>query len=393
MTPSARVQAAIEILDAVIASARDDGPPADSIVSHYFKARRYAGSKDRRAVRDLVFHAIRRSGKRPKSGRSAMVGLASDEAELMVLFDGSPHGPAPVADGETGAEARLLPQWLEAELSPLVTADEWPALLERAPLDLRVNIASTTRNEVLPSFEGATETRLSPWGIRLPPDSRIDQNPMFLNGLVEVQDEGSQLIALACEPDASRRIVDLCAGAGGKALALAAAARNEAEILACDTNKARLAKLPPRAERAGARIETRLLDGGREAQQMADWNGQADIVLVDAPCSGSGTWRRNPEGRWRLTPERLRRVAALQARLLDIAASLVKPGGTLVYAVCSILRCEGAAQVDNFLGRHSSWAVQDALGSFGRKDGGGRLLTPHHDGTDGFFVARVQRSC
>ena len=188
------------------------------------------------------------------------------------------------------------------------------------------------------------------------------------------------------------QIVDLCAGAGGKALALAAASRNQAQILASDTNRARLSKLPGRAERAGAAIDIRLLDGGREEQQLADQAGKAEIVLVDAPCSGSGTWRRNPEGRWRLTPERLQRVAGLQSRLLDIAAPLVAPGGTLVYAVCSILRREGAGQVAAFLGRHSSWSVQNAL-SFGRSDGDGRLLTPGHDGTDGFFIARLQRPC
>jgi 16S rRNA (cytosine967-C5)-methyltransferase len=393
VTPAARVQAAIEILDLVIASAREDGPPADAIVSHYFKTRRYAGSKDRRAVRELVFRAIRRSGERPSDGRSAMVGLAKEDAELAVLFDGSAHGPAAIAVGETGSGDSLLPAWIEGELSPLVTAGEWPALLERAPLDLRVNVARTSRAEMMAAFEGAAETPLSPWGLRLPADSRVDQHPAFLDGLVEVQDEGSQLIALACEPQPGMRIIDLCAGAGGKALALAAASGDATEILACDTNRARLAKLAPRAERAGFTIPTRLLDGGREAQQMADWNEQADVVLIDAPCSGSGTWRRNPEGRWRLSPDRLRRVAALQARLLDIAAPLVKPGGTLVYAVCSILRREGAAQVDAFLGRHSSWAVQDALGSFGRRDGNGRLLTPAHDGTDGFFVARLKRPC
>ena len=392
MTPAARVQAAIEILDEVISSARDDGPPADSIVSHYFKARRYAGSKDRRAVRELVFRAIRRSAERPESGRAAMVGLAASDAGLEPLFDGSPHGPARIAEGEAGAEVSLLPVWIESELSPLVVRDEWPALLERAPLDLRVNVARTDRDAMLAAFDEATETRLSPWGIRMAPDSRVEQHPAYLEGLVEVQDEGSQLIALACEPHARMRIVDLCAGAGGKALALAAAAP-EAEILACDTNRARLSKLGPRAERGGAKIETRLIDGGREAQQMSDWNDQADVVLVDAPCSGSGTWRRNPEGRWRLTPERLKRVAALQARLLDIAAPLVRPGGTLVYAVCSILQREGAAQAEGFLGRHSSWAMQNALGPFGREDGSGRLLTPHHDGTDGFFVARFKRSC
>lgn len=393
MTPAARVQAAIEILDQVIASARDDGPPADSIVSHYFKTRRYAGSKDRRAARELVFRAIRRSGERPADGRSAIVGLAAEDAELALLFDGSPHGPAPITDEDAGSVASLLPAWMGRELSPLVTAEEWPALLDRAPLDLRVNVARTSRDQTLAAFEGAAKTTLSRWGLRLPPDSRIDQHPAFLDGLVEVQDEGSQLIAFACDPRPAMRIVDLCAGAGGKALALAAAAANAAEILACDTNRARLSRLAPRAERAGAAIAVRLIDGGREAQQMADWKDQADVVLVDAPCSGSGTWRRNPEGRWRLTPERLQRVTALQTRLLDIAAPLVKPGGTLVYAVCSILRREGAAQAEAFLGRHSSWTVQDALGSFGRQDGNGRLLTPAHDGTDGFFVARLKPPC
>ena len=393
MTPSARVQAAIEILDLCVASARDDGPPADAIVSQYFKARRYAGSKDRRAVRELVFRAIRRSGERPVDGRSAVVGLAQDDPELAALFDGSAHGPRPIADGETGAGATLLPKWLEPQLSPLVAPDEKAALLDRAPLDLRVNVARADRQAMLGAFAGSLETKLSPWGIRLPPDSRIDQHPAFLDGLVEIQDEGSQLIALACDAAPGSRIVDLCAGAGGKALALAAASGNAADILACDTNRARLSKLAPRAERAGARIATRLLDGGREAAQLADWDAQADVVLVDAPCSGSGTWRRNPEGRWRLTEERLQRVVALQSRLLDIAAPLVKPGGTLVYAVCSILGREGAAQAAAFLGRHSGWTVQDALDGLGRRDGDGRLLTPGHDGTDGFFVARLLRPC
>jgi 16S rRNA (cytosine967-C5)-methyltransferase len=391
MTPSARVQAAIEILDAVIASTRDDGPPADAIVTRYFKTRRYAGSKDRRAVRDLVFRAIRRSGERPGAGREAMIGLAREDAELTASFDGSAHGPQPISD-EEGAETSLVPAWLQSQLSPLVTADEFPALLDRAPLDLRVNVARTTREAMVETFEGAELTALSPWGVRLPPDSHVEQHAAFAEGLVEVQDEGSQLIALACDPQGGTNILDLCAGAGGKSLALAAAAP-DAHILACDTNRARLSNLEPRAERAVARIGIRLLDGGRETQQLADLEGQADVVLVDAPCSGSGTWRRNPEGRWRLTAERLQRVTRLQARLLDIAAPLVKPGGTLVYAVCSIIAAEGSDQVAAFLGRHSSWSVQDALGSFGRKDGDGRLLTPGHDGTDGFFVARLGRSC
>ncbi len=387
MTPSARVQAAIEILDQIIVATTVDGPPADAIVSRNLKQRRYAGAKDRRAIRELVFSAIRYNGDRPASGRSALYPLARS------LFDGSPHGPAPWDSdrGEVAARKGLIPRWLWPEVSPLISKAEWPALLERAALDLRVNIARASREECLGEFPDGVPTPLSPWGIRLPADSKIDETPAFLNGLVEVQDEGSQLIALACAPADGMRIVDLCAGAGGKALALAAAAP-AAEILACDTNRPRLANLPPRAERAGAKIDIRLLDGGREAQQLADWQAQADVVLVDAPCSGSGTWRRNPEGRWRLTPERLQRVTSLQARLLEIAAPLVKPGGSLVYAVCSILEREGAGQIAAFLGRHSSWNVQEAL-PFGRRDGDGRLLTPGHDGTDGFFVARLERSC
>ena len=388
MTPAARVQAAIEILDAVIVSARDDGPPADVIVKSYFKARRYAGSKDRRAVRELAFAAIRRIAERPASGRSAMLALAKIDPDLSALFDGSPHGPATMAADEEVAELGLVSKWMEAELSPLVTPNEWPALLERAPLDLRVNIARLGRDETLTQLDGAAPTPLSPWGIRLPADSRIDQHPAYLAGEIEVQDEGSQLIALACQPANGMRILDLCAGAGGKALALAAAAP-EAFILATDTNRARLAKLPPRAERAGARIEARLLDGGREAAQLAEFEKSFDVVLVDAPCSGSGTWRRNPEGRWRLTPDRLDRVTAVQSRLLDIAAPLVRPGGMLVYAVCSILTREGAWQIEAFLGRHSSWIAQDTLTTIGRSDGKGRLLTPACDSTDGFFVATM----
>jgi 16S rRNA (cytosine967-C5)-methyltransferase len=269
---------------------------------------------------------------------------------------------------------------------------EWPALLERAPIDLRVNAARANRDELMGQFEGAEPTNHSPWGLRLAPDTRIDDHPAFLQGLVEIQDEGSQLIALACQSQTAGKILDLCAGAGGKALALAAAAPG-AQIIATDTNRARLSQLAPRTERAGAHIEARLLDGGRESAQLAELAGQCEVVLVDAPCSGSGTWRRNPEGRWRLSPNRLGRLVKLQQQLLDIAEPLVKPGGTLVYATCSIIRAEGADQARNFLGRHSSWIVQDMPFEGGRADGPGRLLTPAHDATDGFFVARFAKPC
>jgi 16S rRNA (cytosine967-C5)-methyltransferase len=391
MTPAARLQAAIEILDEVIASARDDGPPADTIVTRYFKHRRYAGSKDRRAVRELVFRGIRHSADRPESGRAAVLALAEEEPALLGLF-GQPRGPEPVKQGEELASPGSVPHWLQAELSCLVDESECQALLERAPLDLRVNLARASREELIGQFESATPTSLSPWGIRLPSDSRVDDHPAFAAGLVEVQDEGSQLIAVACEPTNGERIIDLCAGAGGKSLALAAAAPT-AEILATDTNRARLSKLGPRAERAGAAIEERLLNPRNELEQLAQWRDAADLVLVDAPCSGSGTWRRNPEGRWRLTPERLYRVVQLQQYLLEIAAELVRPGGRLVYAVCSLLSHEGAGQIDRFLSVRSSWISEETPIAGGRSDGRGRLLMPGHDRTDGFFVARLRRPC
>jgi 16S rRNA (cytosine967-C5)-methyltransferase len=391
MTPAARLQAAAEILDEAIVATRDDGPPADAIVTRYFKQRRYAGSKDRRAVRELVFRAIRRSAERPASGRAAILGLAEEEPELAALF-GEPRGPELRANAEQAAPSGVVPEWLIGELSPLVGEDEWPALLDRAPLDLRVNAARAMRDDLIKQFAGAEPTALSPWGIRLPVDSRVDDNPAFEAGLVEVQDEGSQLIVLACEAGNGERIVDLCAGAGGKALALAAAAPG-ATILATDSNRGRLSKLPPRAARAGACIDIMLLSPPGELAQLAEWRRSADLVLVDAPCSGSGTWRRNPEGRWRLTPERLERLVEVQQRLLDIGAELVRPGGRLVYAVCSLLSREGAVQIERFRERHSSWISEETPMVAGRSEAGGRLLTPGHDQTDGFFVARLGRPC
>ncbi len=264
MTPAARLQATAELLDAVIVSARDDGPPADSIVTRYFKTRRYAGSKDRRAVRELVFRAIRLIAERPPSGRSAILRMVAEDPSLEALL-GQPRGPDPIEPGETVAPGGIVPAWLEDQIDPLVAKEEWPALLERAPLDLRVNVARTSRDAMLAAFPGSEVTQLSPWGLRLPADSRVDDRAEFLEGLVEVQDEGSQLIALACALADGELAIDLCAGAGGKALALAAAAPG-ARILATDSNRQRLSRLPARAERAGARIETRAAQSPERAR-------------------------------------------------------------------------------------------------------------------------------
>ena len=391
MTPAARVQAAIELLDEIVTSAREGGAAADTLIARYFKTRRYAGSKDRRAVRDLVFRAVRRAGERPASGRAAMIGLAGEDAALAAQFDGSPHGPAPIAPGEAAAAHGTVPAWLAERFDSLVDGAEQAVLLERAPLDLRVNRLKAARDPAL--VPGSTPTPLSPLGLRLPGGENVEQTDAWKAGLVEVQDEGSQLLALACAARPGMTVVDLCAGAGGKTLALAAEMGNEGRILAADTDRARLSRMAPRLERAGVTIvESRLLDPGRETAALGDLAGAADIVLVDAPCSGSGTWRRNPEARWRLTPDRLARLTALQARLLDIAAGLVAPGGALVYAVCSLLAEEGRAQATAFSAR-SSLVEADLPIPTGRAAGSGVLLTPGHDGTDGFFVARWQRPC
>lgn len=392
MTPASRVQAAIEIVDEVIRSAREGAAAADTVVARYFKSRRYAGSKDRRAVRELVFRAIRAFAE-PISGRAALLGLAAEEPALRSCFDGSAHGPRLIEPDEPAAEPLAVPLWLRPRLDPLISDEEIPALLERAPLDLRVNRLRGPLDSALEDFPQAVPTPHSPIGLRLPEGSNVIQSQAWLGGLVEVQDEGSQLLCLGSEAKAGMLVIDLCAGAGGKTLALAAEMGNEGRILASDTDRARLARIRPRLERAGVTIaEARLLDPGREIEALADVAGLADLVFVDAPCSGTGTWRRNPETRWRITPERLERLVSLQARLLDLAAGLLRPGGRLVYAVCSLLAEEGREQAGAFE-RRSSLVPEPLPMTAGRVAGSGLLLSPARDGTDGFFVARWRRPC
>lgn len=391
MRPAARVQAAIEILDEIIAAARNRGAPADRIFSEWFRPRRFAGSGDRRAVRELVYAAIRACGEVPPSGRAALALLARSDAVLAGLFDGSPHGPAPLLPDEPVAQAGVAPGWLAEALDASgVGADEQAALLERAPLDLRIN-ALKAALAVLPE---PGEPTIAPHGLRFAPGTQVEQWEAYRVGAVEVQDAGSQLTCEAVAARPGEAVVDLCAGAGGKTLALAAAMDNRGELLACDADRARLSRLGPRAERAGASIvTTRLLDGGREMAALQDWAGRADAVLVDAPCSGTGTWRRNPEARWRLSPAELARLTALQARLLDIGAALVKPGGRLVYVVCSLLDAEGADQAAAFLAREPGWEAASLLLGAGKPRGAGLRLSPHGDGCDGFFIARLERLC
>ena len=264
------------------------------------------------------------------------------------------------------------------------------ALAGRATLDLRVNTVMTTRDAVLAALPEAEATPHAPDGIRLPTGTNVESLPLFNEGAIEVQDEGSQIVGLAMQAKPGERIVDLCAGAGGKTLALAATMQNKGTILACDTDRMRLSRLAPRATRAGVSIvETALLNPTRETDALADWQGRADGVLVDAPCSGTGTWRRNPEARWRLTPDRVSRLQSTQQHVLGVAASLVRPGGALVYIVCSLLDAEGTDQVSWFMGAHPGWTLETLDLPAGAKHGHGIRLEPGRDGTDGFFVARL----
>jgi 16S rRNA (cytosine967-C5)-methyltransferase len=387
MTPAARVQAAIELLDQVIAGARDKGAPADRLIAAYFKTRRYAGSKDRRAVRDLVYRAVRHCGEVPPSGRAAMLALAESDPALGPLFDGSAHGPAPRREDEPVAQAGLAPGWLVETLEASGIAGEAAgALLGRAPLDVRVNALKASRAAIDLPEQG--EPLAATQGLRFPTGTNAEQWPAYADGLIEVQDHGSQLVCEAIPGKPGETVIDLCAGAGGKTLALAARFGNALTLVAADTDKRRLGNLAPRAARAGAEIaHTVLLDPGREMEALGSYEGRADHVLVDAPCSGSGTWRRNPESRWRLDPDELARLGRLQDHVLDLAARLVRRGGTLTFVTCSLLDAEGADRFAAFLARNARFAPERPAMALGEPRGEGIRLDPYRHDTDGFFIA------
>ncbi len=389
MTPAARVQSAIGILDTIIEAAQNRGAPADRIIAEWARNNRYAGSKDRRAIRELVYGAIRSCGPVPLTGRAAMLRLAEVQPEIAPLFDGSNYGPPAIGDHENPAEGGVAAPWVVRHLSKSwISGEEADALLERAPLDLRVNTLKTTRDNVTLEIEG--ENLLAPEAVRYPSGTQVEQWPAYREGMVEVQDHGSQWACKAVDAKPGETIIDLCAGAGGKTLSLAAAMENRGKLIASDTDRGRLSRLPPRAEKAGAgMIETVLLNPNKELAMLSDHHGAADAVLVDAPCSGTGTWRRNPEARWRLNKPELLRFAEIQARLLEIATQLVKPGGRIIYVTCSLLDEEGKDRVEKFLAAHKGWTATAMDWPIGRAHGQGTRLTPFHDGTDGFFIASL----
>jgi len=298
------------------------------------------------------------------------------------------------------------PEWLEPRLTASLgdrLAAEMAALRDEAPVDLRVNTLKTDRDAAQAALaaEGlkAEPTKLSPIGLRLPARITLSAQQAFKDGLVEVQDEGSQLLALLTGAKPGMAVVDFCAGAGGKTLALAATMENKGRLVACDVNERRAEKAVLRLRRAGVHNVTRRLLESESDKWVKRQSGTFDRVLVDAPCSGSGTWRRNPDAKWRLSEQSLEELVALQGRILASAARLVRPGGRLVYSTCSLLAAEDREQVDKFLAAHPDFKLVQLPQVWAETLGGDCPLTedclflnPSIHGTDGFFAAVMERT-
>jgi 16S rRNA (cytosine967-C5)-methyltransferase len=413
MTPAARIQAAIDILAALDQTQQ----PVDRYLRDFFRARRYAGSKDRRAISERVFDILRHRARfAHRMGDTApralvLAALLAENEDPAALFTGG-YGPAPLTDAECRAIAARpppapphvtgeYPAWLEPSLLRAfgdALPEEMAALQTRAPVDLRANTLKASRAEVLAALraEGfaAVPTLYSPVGIRIPPGeggAMLVQSPLFLSGAFEFQDEAAQIASLLAQVKAGMGVLDLAAGAGGKALAMAAAMRNQGSILAFDADPRRLAPLKERAARAGATCIT--LAEGRGGPLWGD--GKFDLVFLDAPCSGTGTWRRQPELRWRLTPERLAELTGIQDSLLGEAARHTGPQGRLLYATCSLLPQENEDRVAAFLARNPGFRRLDAATAWeGEIPGLGRdfRASPAMTGTDGFYCALLGRA-
>jgi 16S rRNA (cytosine967-C5)-methyltransferase len=432
MTPSARLSAAIEVLADIDARRR----PAADVLKDWGISHRFAGSGDRAAIAGLVYDALRR-----KSSSAALMGESTpravllgmlrrerklDTAAIAALFNGARYAPAPLTQAETtalerdclaGATAHVegdYPDWLDPHLARVFgdeRAEEGTALSSRAPLDLRVNLLAGTRDEVLLKLEHleATPTRWSPLGIRirLAPDAKspaIHAEPAFLKGQVEIQDEGSQLAILLANAKPGEQVIDLCAGAGGKTLALAAAMENRGQIYATDIDKRRLAPIHERIARAGAHNIQVRTPPTAHGDVLTDLTGRADLVMIDAPCTGTGAWRRNPDAKWRVRPGALAERIKQQDDVLERAAALVKPGGRITYVTCSVLAEENGDRVRALLTRHPEFSVEkpaDLLNVLGERaylfkravlmSEEGLLMTPRRTDTDGFFVSLLRR--
>ncbi|MDB5627054.1 MAG: hypothetical protein JWR73_2856 [Tardiphaga sp.] len=431
MTPSARLSAAIDLIAAI----DTDRVPAAKALKEWGTAHRYAGSGDRAAIAGLVFDVLRRRASSAwlmddDTPRARVLGMLKRERGLdadaiATLCDGGRFAPAALSESEHAAltsrsidnapahVAGDYPEWLDGHLAQAFGADraaEAAAMASRAPLDMRVNTLNAKRDKVAASMAhlGVTPTPWSPLGLRidLGADARnpgIHAEEDFIKGHVEVQDEGSQLAALFSGAKPGEQVIDLCAGAGGKTLALAAMMQGKGRLIATDHDKRQLAPIYERLSRAGVHnCDVRTPKGPNDT--LSDISASADLVLIDAPCTGTGTWRRNPDAKWRMRPGALDVRLKDQVAVLDRGAALVKPGGRLAYVTCSVLHQENNAQIQAFLARMPGFelvpAVQLAAVLWDKADDfiaaalvsqEGLLMTPRRTGTDGFFVSVMRR--
>lgn len=424
MTPAGQLAAAIDLLADIEADAR----PADAVANSFFRNRRFIGAGDRREVSTLVWGVLRARrhlgwwlehfGAEPTprlllSAQAIFTGMSLNKIAL--AFTAGRYGPAPLTEHETiilekfaghtlehpnmpDAVKFEIPDWIlprfVAQFGTALRA-EMDALAQTAPLDLRVNALKGSRDDAIAALRAerldARPTPYSPWGLRLAARQSITQGAAFRDGIVEIQDEGSQLVALLVDAKPGMRVVDFCAGAGGKTLAIAMTMENKGHIVACDVSAPRLDGAIKRLRRAGVHnAERHLLEQGDKWVKRQE--KKFDRVLVDAPCTGTGTWRRNPDARLRLKENDLAEILPKQATILDRAQKLVKIGGRLVYATCSLLAEENEMQVAGFLARHPHFTRINLGAPLPETLHGPSLrLTPRANGTDGFFGAVLER--
>ncbi|HEY0901415.1 MAG TPA: RsmB/NOP family class I SAM-dependent RNA methyltransferase, partial [Micavibrio sp.] len=425
MLPSARIQTAIELLEKTAASRI----PMDSTIGDYMRHRKFIGSKDRAAIVERVY-AIERARARlswwlsyadvPDSARHRMTawlvlaeGLGYNAIDQ--LYDGSKYAPKPLREDDAALIEKLSGKKLDSEMVPETARVECPpqwesrlrdffgadfkaemaAMLGTAPLDLRVNtrlIERENAQEALAADGIETNlTTISPWGLRCRDKAYLSESRVYRDGMVEIQDEGSQLIAFVSGVQPGMQVLDYCAGAGGKTLALAAAMKNKGRIVAMDIAEGRLEKARPRFRRAGVAdiIEVRALSDEKNRKWLRRQKESFDVVLVDVPCSGTGTWRRNPDMRWRNYGPGLDELLVTQADILERVTRAVKVGGKLVYATCSLLPDENEQQIEKFLQNHPEFKLlpADQVWQDGRAPSTPYVrLTPYRHNTDGFFA-------
>jgi 16S rRNA (cytosine967-C5)-methyltransferase len=426
MRPAAQVQASIELLDEI----HQTGYPADRLMAQYFRANRYIGSKDKAAISEHIYTVLRnrlsysyllnKAGITDDSRFLMAVMLLQQGQSLDSLFDGQKHSPVAFASStlsqleairfeqldEAPDHVQLnVPEWIASQLKAALGDSfgfEMQAANERAHTDIRVNLlrstVAQTQHMLAKANYAAEACELSPWGLRFKHRVALFGLDIFRQGWFEVQDEGSQILALASQAKPGEKIVDFCAGAGGKTLAMAAMMKNKGSIYACDVHSKRLKQLKKRVVRAGAdnvRIHQLTSEHDKWVKQH---KGIADTVLIDAPCTGTGTWRRSPDSRWNLKPEDLQNLIELQQSILQSASRLVKPGGQILYATCSLLNEENELQIEQFLKNNSSFELGDLAIVELMEPHKAKVdyqnhqlrLYPGRSGTDGFFVCALR---